>query len=264
MTIAEAAELELPMPLTDQLFEEGAIRGATVRIKGAGADVTFADGTKIRYADHLEAMEAITRIPIFRNQPSIDEPIARAWNMGTKNGVDSWVDSGKFMDSNFYDAAVQELYAGNRSLVHFQTNDVAAVEKAMGSTDQLFPLRSGQIKMVTLTEDFPKAEVAMYDPARVASLIERNRTQLKALGVKVSAGNTPKSLDDVVRQLYHVPNGLDILQNADTDSAVMFSWYRQHSMKPNWEMGKEALDGGRPVRIFPDEVKKTFQFKVCK
>jgi len=252
------------LPLSDQLFDEAAIRGMKVKIKGKGVNVKMPDGSVMKYADQLEAMEAITRVPLVRSQPSIDEPIARAWNMGIKNGLDSWTDSGKHMPTNFYDAAVAQLYGGDGSLVHFTTTDIHAVDTAMKSTEKMFPTKYSQIQRIELTPANPGGEVAMFDPAKVSGIIANHPTQLKQLGVTLTREGRPVPVEDVIRQLHKMPSGLDILMNKDTESAIMTTWYKQHSMIPNLQKGAEQLENGRPIRLFSPEQKSKFEFRMCK
>jgi endonuclease YncB( thermonuclease family) len=258
LTIREAAELELPMPVTDQILEEASARGLKVLPKGTGHEVHFPNGSKRIYEDDLEALEAIQRVPVSQLDVSLDAPLARLWNMGIENGYDAEVDASKFLPVPLQEVVIGQIAKGSRPLAEVRTSNLDEFNTAFAAITADLP-KNRRLVVRTLEELGPQeARLAIFDPELVKARQTTFNLALDRLGVNVS--NPPEMLID---ELDQIPKGLHILSANDPESAIMYSWFRQKSMKGNWQQGKVVIDETGPHREFSPEVKNTFIPRIC-
>jgi hypothetical protein len=282
------------MPNSDRLFEEADIRGLTVRPRGKGTELILPDGTKRIFEDELEAMEAVQRIPIVRTDASLEEVMEREMNWGIENSFDSDVDAGAFLPASVNEAVMQQVVRGGAPLAEMRTTDVGMFLNAFEAMTGDIP-KNRKIGVRILGETAEEGEtlkggapdagskivvrnkgkenqsieikpkpgakptrLAVYDEDLMNAKIVQLSSELERLGV-----NTQKGVEKVLDDLDRVPHGMRILSTDDPESAVMYSWFRQHSMKGNWEQGEVAMDMTGPHRRFTPEQKKQFSFRVC-
>lgn len=256
MTIGEAANLELPLPNSDRLREEAAMRGITVLPKGAGVELHFPDGSKRPFRDDLEAMEAAMRVPVAKLDRPLEAELQRSWNMGLENGVDPEVDAATFAPIPLQEVLLNQVAKGTRPMAVVRTSDINEFNSAF---DVLAQGTKKRIQVQTLEERADgTVRLAVFDPELVRARASQSREGLIRLGVNPDAD--PRLL---VQDLDVLPRGTHIMEARDVESAMMYSWFRKNSMKGNWEEGHVLLDETGPHRVFADETKAKFTFRVC-
>jgi hypothetical protein len=257
LTIGDAAALELPMPNSDRLYEEAAARGLTVMPRGAGSELIMPDGTKRIFKDDLEALEAVGRIPISKVDRSIDQPLAALWNMGVENGLDPEIDAARFIPASLQEMTLGQIIKGGKPLTEVRTSDISAFNSAFEVLTQNLP-KNRRLVVQTLEETSQSTRLAIFDPTLVQARATALGESLNRLGI--SPNVDPRLM---VQDLDRLPHGLHIMKADDPESSIMYSWFRQHSMKGNWEEGNVAVDATGPHRRYTDEQKSKFSFRVC-
>lgn len=256
MSIEEAANLKFPLPNSDRLRDEAAMRGITVLPRSTGSELHFPDGSKRVFKDDLEAMEAVMRIPVSKLDRPLEARLQREWNMGLENGIDPEVDSASFLPVQLQELLLNQLSKGGRPLAVVRTRDINEFNSAF---DILASGAKKKLQVQTLEEMTDgSVRLAVFDPDLVRARASQNAEALTRLGV--DPNRDPRLL---VQDLDGLPRGTHIMEGKDVESSIMYSWYRQHSMKGNWEKGHVMLDETGPHRVFDDEVKSTFTFRVC-
>jgi len=258
MTIREAASLELPLPNSDKLFIEASARGITVLPSGTGHKLVLPDGSKRVFKDDLEALEAVQRIPINRVDLSLDQPLARLWNMGVENGFDAEVDARTFLPIPLQEVMVGQLLKGSRPLAEVRTSSMDAFEQAFAMISRDLPA-GRRLTVMPLEKVGKVTRLAIYDPDLVKARMTTFQASFEQLGLNFEKNSLPAHIMD----LDGMPHGLHTLQGNDPESGIMYTWYRQHSMKGNWQQGKVVVDETGPQRVFTTEQKNGFLFRVC-
>jgi hypothetical protein len=178
--------------------------------------------------------------------------------MGMDNGWDPYVDARAFLPVPLREAMLSQVVKGRRPLVEVVTSDTAEFNSAFEALSREVP--KGRTLRVAELERSGESNIryAIYDPDLVKARATTFSTSLSRLGVE--PGGSPEQL---VRNLDRLPAGLHIMQGDDPESGIMYTWYRQHSMKGNWQEGTEVTDISGPHREFTPEQKKAFFFRDC-
>ena len=260
MTLKEAADLEFKsLTNMDRIFLEANSRGIMAVPEGSGYRLTYNGGQSTHYDDDLDALAAITRIPVEKRGFNITAEMEREWNMGLTNAVDPETASEAFLPTNMQEVVLKQVMRGESPLVELRTSSYANLNAAVEALTEDAPTR---IKMTTINEYFQDAKVAarvaVYDEDAVLGIIKSNVRPLRALGIDVD-----KPLDDIISQMAANPSGLRALKGTDPQSGIMQSYFVKNSMKGNVQEGQLVTDATGPHRIFSQDQKNAFNARPC-
>jgi hypothetical protein len=285
MTLGEVANYDLGWASPSTLQREAQRRGYRV-VKDPGAGTwtveSLDDGQKQVFAHPMEALDALARIPITRNNVKLEGELERAWNMGRDRGRDPDVDAKIFLPAKAVDQAFQEVVVAGRPGMEMYVKpgreqvgaaQVSRERGARGLTEAQVsvatPATRIQAILDSLAEKAPqmrdlrvwaaeglvngRQKLFVYDQRKVGQLLAQFEQGFGAFGVEVRG----KPITEVLQQIDEkIPDGLDILKGRDPSDAFMYSWYKSKSLKEEFMRGKLLEDSQGKYRVFTPEEKR--------
>jgi hypothetical protein len=250
-TIDDIVNTELPLPTWRHLQAQADVRGLKVRPDGKGAVVGTMDGQEYRFANQMEAYEAVARIPVNKVGPKLEADIEKALGFGSERMFDADIDVDTFRPRRVQTLAMQELVQGKRPAITVQTRNPEAVRAAVKAVEKQAGLKPGTYQIYkTFSGADKRIGVVIYDPNRVkqavapvAKFLDHN------LGIRVTPDTAPEW---IVAQLAKKPQGLGIIAGRDPHSAAVYTWMRTKGLKEEWRRGTLQADALGPYRVYPE------------
>jgi len=285
MTLREAADIDLGYVSPGELEKQASLRGYSVKRDpklGTWTVENALAGEKQVFHHPMEAMAAISKIPIKKSGVKLEGELERTWNMGRERGRDPDVDSKAFLPAQAVDQAFQEVVSAGRPGMEMYVvphAEIGGVQQAGGkglteaALRVMSPPNRVQAILDNLAEKVPqmrslrtwtapelvngRQKMFVYDENKVQQIFKQWEQGFQKLGVEVRDANgmprpTHVILSDIDRK---IPDGLDILKGRDPSDAFMYSWYKSKSMKEEFMAGKLQADSQGQYRMFPPEEK---------
>jgi len=259
LTVGEAADLNFPLVNSSRLFDEASARGIRIMPKGTGVALEGMDGEIRKFADDLDALEAVMKIPVRQVDRRLEEGLEASLNMGRLNGRDPVVDATRVaMPIQLQEIVLKQVARGGKPAAEVIISDQPTFMKAFDVMSAQM-VGSRKIRIRTLQTIGPeKTRVLVYDEDLLRARIIQNGQALRELGVSIDA-----DLETIIDQLERIPRGTHILQSNDPVSSIMEAWYRTKSMKGNLKTGSVTLDDTGTSRVYTDAQKAEFNFRRC-
>jgi hypothetical protein len=250
-TVDDIINTELPLPTWRHMQAQADVRGLKVRPEGKGAVVSTMDGQEYRFANQMEAYEAVARIPVNKVGPKLEADIEKALGFGSERMYDADVDVDTFRPRRVQSLAMQELVQGARPAITVQTRNPEAVRAAVKAVEKQAGLKPGTYQIYkTFSGTDKRAGVVIYEPNRVKQAVAPVAKFLdRQLGIRVTPDTTPEW---IIAQLAKKPQGLGIVAGRDPHSAAVYTWMRTKGLKEEWRQGKLEADALGPYRTYPE------------
>jgi len=256
-TLAELADHEPAAISLTRLRDEATPRGLEIYPDGKKMIVRPHPSANQKWErtfdSHLEAARWITNQPGKAFDRRLDDPFEAALGIGKTRSFDADVDAANFQAADLQELAARELVQGKRPLIVVHSRNPQAVSVAIDAISELHGLPKGTYKTIALDgSGHGKNAVAIYDVLGVKQLVSVAQEDLSRLGIKPSA-----TTEDLLQQLSHKQQGLAAFYGRPEgpQSALHYSWLRDHGIKEGWLNKPIAQDSMGPHRVYsPDEV----------
>jgi len=256
--LRDLASMSLPLANLTELQDAASERGLKAIPFGTKIALQSPRGYSRDFADSLEAMEAVQRIPHAEGTGKVEKDLELAWKMGSMRAWDPDVDVNRFLPTSMHEQAIGELVQGRKNLVPVYTKDEGALRGTVAELERQMGVPADTLKVLALPDmdNMGRKAFVLYNKDAVTLSAAKNRDALRFLGVE------QRDVDQILQALSRKGkgNGIYVLSGRPAEDAALYTYWRDAGAKELWEQGRIEQDSLGPYRRYTKEAKQRINY----